>query len=396
MVGAMVAALRSARDHSGRSSPRRLPRRLSQWDPVIAGVFTVVVFATANNVRGWHLPGLLLLTVPLAWRRSSPAVAFLAQIAGIAVLGGNLPTAAFFAVMFGVYSVSAHSRSARVSLVVLLTTSAWVAVRFGNAIPTMPDWLTPFALVIPLWIMGLQVRRWRIAANAASAHAAMLEKAGELATQQAVAQEKARIAREMHDIVTHNVSVMVIQAAAARHVMDTEPESAYAAMAAVERVGQEAMADLRHIFDVLREPDGAHTTEPDLRPQASFDQLETLLTRVRGAGLDVSAISTGTPRPLPPAASLAAYRIVQESLTNVLRHARGSTAQVVLDYGDSALLIVVTNTAPCEPTPKPTSPGGRGLVGLAERVHAFNGEFDAAPRVAGGYRVRASLPWANL
>jgi signal transduction histidine kinase len=387
MIDAVVVVLRSARDRAVRSS--------AQWDPVIAGAFTVAVFATAGNVGGWRVLGVVLLTVPLAWRRSSPAVTFLAQIAGIAVLAGNLPNAGFLAVMFGVYSLSAHSRSARLSLAVLLTTSAWVAVRFGNAIPSMPDWLTPFALVVPLWIMGLQVRRWRIAAHAASAHAAMLERAGELATQQAVAQEKARIAREMHDIVTHNVSVMVIQAAAARKVMDSEPESAYAAMAAVERVGQEAMADLRHIFDVLRESDDDHKTESNLRPQASFDQLETLLTRVRGAGLDVTATSTGTPRPLPPAASLAAYRIVQESLTNVLRHARGSTAKVVLDYGDAALQIVVSNTAPCEPAPKPTSPGGHGLVGLAERVHVLGGEFDAAPQVVGGYRVRARLPWAE-
>jgi signal transduction histidine kinase len=380
MIGAMVAALRS-------------PRSWAQWDPVIAGAFTVVVFVTARDVDTWRVAGVLLLTAPLAWRRSSPVAAFLAQVVGIGVLAGNLPSAGFLAVMVGVYSVSAHSRSPRLALAILLTTSAWVAIRFGNAIPTMPDWLTPFALVVPLWIMGLQVRRWRITAQAASAHAAMLEKAGELATQQAVAQEKARIAREMHDIVTHNVSVMVIQAAAARRVMATEPQSADAAMAAVERVGQEAMADLRHIFDVLREPSDAHH-EPELRPQASFDQLETLLTRVRGAGLDVTTTSTGSARPLPPAASLAAYRIVQESLTNVLRHAPGSTAKVALDYGETALCIDVTNTAPCEPTPRPPSPGGRGLVGLAERVHAFGGEFEAGPQIMGGYRVRARLPWA--
>lgn len=386
MVGAMVAALRLARDRSS----RRLPHR----DPVVAAVFTVAVLATAGDIGGSRLLGLLLLTVPLAWRRSSPEVAFLAQMAGIGVLAGNIPNAGFLAVTFGIYSLSANGRSAPLSLAILLTTSVWVAIRFGNAIPNMPDWLTPFALAVPLWIMGLQVRRWRTAAQAASTHAATLERAGALATQQAVAHEKARIAREMHDIVTHNVSVMVIQAAAARQVMNTEPESAYAAMAAVERVGQEAMADLRHIFDVLREPDDARYTEPELRPPASFEQLDSLLTRVRAAGLDVTATSTGTPRPLPPAASLAAYRIVQESLTNVLRHARGSTAQVVHDYGDTALLIVVTNTAPCEPRPTRASPGGRGLVGLAERVHALGGEFNAAPQVAGGYRVRARLPWA--
>ena len=387
MVGAIVAGFRSARDHAA-----RLPQR----DAMVAGAFAVAVFATADNAGGWRSLGVVLLTVPLAWRQSSPAIAFFAQIAGLAVLNGNLPTAGFLAIMFGVYSVSAHSGSARVSLAILLTTSAWVASRYGNAIPSMPDWLTPFALVVPLWIMALQVRRWRAAAQAASAHAVMVERAGELATQQAVAREKARIAREMHDIVTHNVSVMVIQAAAARKVMKTEPESAYEAMAAVERVGQEAMADLRHIFDVLRETDADKNTEPELRPQASFEQVESLLTRVRGAGLDVTAISTGTPRPLPPAASLAAYRIVQESLTNVLRHARGSTAKVVLDYGDTALQIVVSNTAPREPPPKPTSPGGHGLVGLAERVHVLGGEFDAAPQVIGGYRVRARLPWAAL
>lgn len=384
MLDGMVAALRSVRGHADEHS--------QQWDPLIAGVFTVAVLATADNAGGWHILGVLLLTIPLAWRRNSPAITFLAQVGGIAVLGGNLSSAGFLAIMFGAYSVSAHSRSARVSLVILLATAAWVAIRFGNAIPTMPDWLTPFALGVPLWIMGLQVRRWRIAAESASAHAETLERAGELATQRAVAQEKARIAREMHDVVTHNVSVMVIQAAAARKVMDAEPESADAAMAAVERVGQEAMADLRHILDVLREPDDDYATGPELRPQSSFEQFETLLTRVREAGLEVTAIATGTPYQLPPAASLAAYRIVQESLTNVLRHARGATAKVAVDYGDTGLQIVITNTAPCEPTSKPATHGGSGLVGLAERVHALGGEFHAAPQVVGGFRVRARVP----
>ena len=150
--------------------------------------------------------------------------------------------------------------------------------------------------------------------------------------------------------------------------------------------------DLRHIFDVLRETGDAHD-DGELRPQASFDELDVLLTRVREAGVDVTTTTTGSPRQLTPAAGLAAYRVVQESLTNVLRHARGSTANVALDYDKSGLVIVITNTAACEPAPNNSSSGGRGLVGLAERVHALGGDFDARPQVVGGYRVRASLPW---
>jgi signal transduction histidine kinase len=383
MTGSPLVAVRSAL--------ARGPARAQQWDRIGAVVFFGAVWATRGGPAGLRpLVGVLLMTVPLGWRRRSPMVAFIAQLSGIAVVDGGVSAPAFVAVMVGAYSVAAYSGSVIWSVTLLLGSATWVAVQFGNAIPTMPDWLTSYALVVPVWLMGVQARRWRVAALQADEHARTARRAGELAAQQAVAQQKAHIAREMHDIIGHNVSVMVVQAAAARQVLDSEPEFALAAMAAIERFGQEAMSDLRHILDVLRDPDDAG---PELRPQASWEQFGELVERVRNAGLPVTTVLAGVPPTLPPSVGLVAYRVVQEALTNVLRHAKGSSAEVRVDFAESSMVLVVANTAATEPSTRPAA-DARGLIGLAERVHALGGEFDAGPRINGGFRVRACLPVA--
>lgn len=358
-----------------------------QWDAITAGVFLLAVWATSGGAWGLRtMVGVVLMTVPLAWRRRSPMAAFVAQLSGIAVANGSVSPIAFAAIMVGAYSVAAYSPSGGLSLALLLTSATWVAIQFGRAIPNMPDWLTSFALVVPVWLMGVQARRWRVAAVEAAEHARTARRAGELAAQQAVAQQKAHIAREMHDIISHNVSVMVVQAAAARQVLDSDPEFALAAMAAIERVGQEAMNDLRGILAVLDDPDDSAR---ELRPQASWDQFDELVARVRDAGLPVTTAICGNPRPLPPGVGLVAYRVVQEALTNVLRHARGSTADVRVDFGADSVVLVVANSVG-EPSDL-VATDGRGLLGLAERVHALGGEFEAGPRINGGFRVRACL-----
>jgi len=197
-------------------------------------------------------------------------------------------------------------------------------------------------------------------------------------------------------VVTHNVSVMVIQATAATQVLETEPARAKEAMHAVVHVGQEAMAELRDMLNVLGAT-GAHD-EPvaPKEPQAGLDQLDGLVTRVRAAGLPVTVERTGVLRVRPPGVDLAAYRVIQEALTNVLRHAPGAATRIRLDYGPEALLVEVANDrAPGRPEAAhlSTEEGGRGLAGLDQRVRFHEGELHAGPRPDGGYLVSAAFPW---
>jgi signal transduction histidine kinase len=330
------------------------------------------------------IPIVLLVTAPLAWRRRYPMMVFGAQVLGIAVTGGELQPElpAFVAIVVGVYSVAAYHESAAVSLGVLLAFAVAITVVFGDVAPPIPEPLTALAIVVPLWLAGNQIRLSRQRADASTTRAEQAEQERDVA----IADERARIARELHDVVAHNVSVMVVQASAARQVFDTEPGYARDAMAAIEQVGQEAMKELRQMLDVLGEP-----AETPRDPQAGLDQLDALLARVRSAGLPVTVEQTGTPRPLPPGVDLTAYRVVQEGLTNVLRHAPGAATAVRVDYGDTELLVEVSNEPAGVPVVVPTQ-GGRGLVGLTERLHLYHGELTAGPRLTGGYRVTARVP----
>lgn len=373
MPGSLLAAhrwFRTAEDPAG--GPWWRPPLA---DVILAAVLTVLVISPP-----------LIITVPLAWRRRLPLAAFLVQMAGLAIGGDDLrpELTSFIALLVGVYSFAAYYPSGWVSLGVLLTVAAWVAIVFGDAAPDLPEWLTAFALVVPLWLTGNQVRQSRQRAAASSSRADRLERERDTAAQAAIAQERARIARELHDVVTHNVSVMVIQATAAVQVLDTEPALARDAMRAVERVGQEAMAELRDMLNVIGADEAA--------APGGLDQLDALVNRVRSAQLPVTVTHSGARRRPPPGVDLAAYRVIQEALTNVLRHAPGAATRVDLDYGDEALVVTVVN----EPAPvrsESTIHSGRGLAGLAERIRVYQGELWAGPRPGGGYQVTARIPW---
>ncbi|WUJ12197.1 histidine kinase [Actinoplanes sp. NBC_00393] len=228
----------------------------------------------------------------------------------------------------------------------------------------------------------------------------LLERERAIAVRAAVDEERARIARELHDIVSHNVSVMIVQAGAAREVFSTMPDEAVAALSEVERAGRTTMTELRHLLGLLAPAaDGEEDSEgTDLAPQPTLSSLSRLVDRIAFAGLPVEVRVSGEPRPLPSGVDVTAYRIVQEALTNALKHGAGGKAEVTIRYAERALRVEVLTTGPSVLTgdsPVPSSPGagaGRGLLGLRQRVAVYGGDLDARRRLGGGYRVRARLP----
>ncbi|MEU9453387.1 histidine kinase [Streptomyces sp. NPDC048277] len=259
------------------------------------------------------------------------------------------------------------------------------------------------AVVVLMVALVRTRRRWRAAVGE---RGWLLERERESAAAAAVTAERDRIARELHDIVSHNVSLMVVQASAAREVLGTMPDEAATALRAVEDAGRGAMTDLRHLLGLLAPAqDGTDGTEsvgapgPDLTPQPGLDRLGRLVDRISFAGLPVEVRISGEPRPLPQGIDVTAYRIVQEALTNALRHGDGGRAEVTVRYADHALRVEVLNTGPSVLTgTAPAAPGrrfggtGRGLLGLRERVAVHGGDLDARRRLGGGYRVRARIP----
>ncbi|MGW2488310.1 sensor histidine kinase [Streptomyces sp. NPDC001606] len=246
-------------------------------------------------------------------------------------------------------------------------------------------------------------RRWQAAVGE---RGWLLERERESAAEAAVAAERDRIARELHDIVSHNVSLMVVQASAAREVLGTMPDEAAVALRAVEDAGRGAMTDLRHLLGLLAPAQDGTDTDPGadprstpLAPQPGLDRLGSLVDRISFAGLPVEVRVSGEPRPLPQGIDVTAYRIVQEALTNALRHGDGGSAEVSVRWADHALRVEVLNTGPSVLTgaapaaPRPHGEGtGRGLLGLRERVAVYGGDLDARRRLGGGYRVRARIP----
>jgi signal transduction histidine kinase len=201
---------------------------------------------------------------------------------------------------------------------------------------------------------------------------------------EAVAHERATIARELHDVIAHSVSVMTVQTGAARLLLDEDPPRARESLVAVEETGRQALGEMRRLLGILRGDE--HETR--LAPQPGISDLDALVEHVRAAGLPVDVVVEGEPKRLSPGVDLAAYRVVQEALTNVLKHAGAARAQVSIRYGVTALELAVTNDGRLRRNGR----GGHGLVGMRERVALYGGEFEAGPRDGGGYAVRATLP----
>ncbi|MCF2131821.1 histidine kinase [Strepomyces sp. STD 3.1] len=274
------------------------------------------------------------------------------------------------------------------------TGAAWLAIGLAVACVTIG------------WQSVALVKARRLHRKAVEERRLLLERERESAARIAIQGERDRIAQELHDIVSHNVSLMVVQAGAAREVLATMPDEAEAALRAVANAGRDTMTELRHLLGLLTPSPSGDDDEhgEDLAPQPSLSRLSSLVDRIAFAGLPVEVRISGEPRPLPAGIDATAYRIVQESLTNALKYGDGEKAEVMVRYTDHTLRVEVLNSGPSvltgsadRPAPKAQSGdwkegAGRGLLGLRERVAVYGGDFDARRRLGGGYRVRARIP----
>jgi signal transduction histidine kinase len=338
---------------------------------------------------------MLLVVIPLVFRRRYP-LAVLWAVLGMAPLVADYHAAlrlSFYVCVIAAFTAAVHSPY-RVPALASLPVAALLYTQLQEeAVPTVSAGSVPFLIMIPIAVAADGLHRWKRNADEGRARLSALEHEQEEALRRATELERARIARELHDVVTHNVSVMVIQAGAARKVMDAAPGQAREALLAVEAGGRAAMAELRHVMGLLTMdsggPDPAGAAE--LAPQPGLDRLDALIERVRDSGLPVESTTSGLPRPVPPGVELAAYRVVQEALTNTVKHAVGATATVSVEYGAEVLRVLVTDTGGAPRTPA-VAGAGRGLIGLRERLAVYGGTLRAERRLAGGYRVDARFP----
>jgi signal transduction histidine kinase len=350
----------------------------------------------------------LAQTVPLVWRRRAPRVVL--AVTGLAVLAhlviGYLPTWAEFGSLIALYTVAAHCpwRQSVVAAALVAVGLAVYAVIVARRYPAPFDerlqtWAVSYAQFAAAWFLGTVQRRRLDYTAKLEALNAQLASEQELRARWAVAAERGRIARELHDVVAHSVSVMVVQAGAARRTLAASPGQAATALDQIESTGRQALVELRRLLGLLRS--GDRDDEAALAPQPSLARLETLAAAAREAGLPVEVAVEGEPRPLPAGVDLSAYRIVQEALTNSLKHAGPARASVRVRYGREVLEVQVEDDGNgVEPasgrratdSDRRERRSGNGLIGMRERVALFGGMLEAGPRPEGGYRVAARLP----
>jgi signal transduction histidine kinase len=359
---------------------------------------------------GWPSSGTLvaavLTTAPLAIRRIYPIAAFWVILAAVIGSSGHTTTITYAAAIFAAYSAVVYSPYRRAALLSVLAAAVIVTAAYPNTTPPVPARFTAALILIPTVAVGVVIRIWRRRAGESAERLRRAQAEHEAETRRAVELERARIASEMHDVVTHNVSVMVVQAGAARRVLDSSPDDAREALLAVEASGRTAMTELRHLLGLLAPSGEAETSVPGdagdstLTPQPGADRIPALLARVCEAGMPVELVvdaPAGTPQALPPGIDLAAFRVVQEGLTNVMKHAGPARTTVRLEYRPRDLVITVSDDGPAPgAAPAATAPGsgsdGRGLIGLRERIAVYGGELDAGPRPGGGWRLAARIP----
>ncbi|MFF4763935.1 sensor histidine kinase [Streptomyces sp. NPDC001292] len=378
------------------------------WALILLGLSSVSV-SNINGAPGHHgsvgaaLALSFVLCVVVALRRRMPEkMLVLAGAAGLAQLVFDVETmAADFAMLVIIYTVATIGArwASRFALTGGLCAATLAQMRWpqhdagalGNVAITVFQ-TVPFALA---WVLGDSMRTRRAYFAQLEERAARLEKEREAQSKVAVAAERARIARELHDVVAHNVSVMVVQADGAAYVLDAAPDQAKKALETISSTGRQALAEMRRLLGVLRT--GEHQESGEYVPQPDVDQIEELVEQCRGSGLPVDFRIEGTPRPLPSGVELTAYRIVQEALTNTRKHGGPNAgASVRLVYFDDGLGLLVEDDgkgAPHELYEEGGADGrGHGLIGMRERVGMVGGTLDAGPRPGGGFRISALLP----
>jgi signal transduction histidine kinase len=382
-----------------------LTRRRQVVDAGVALAFALV--AVRYSVQAPNAPAApldvtllaALAAAPLGLRRRWPLGALWAHLvlAGVLLLRHAHPDVLFVTCLVTIgalYSAVSHTPYRELALAGLPFAGAVLVGLFAQAkLPHFPNGLVGALTLFPVVGAALGHRVWARRAEESRARLRALELEQIEALRRAVEHERSRIARELHDVVTHSVSVMVIQAGAARVVVDKDPALAKEALLAIETGGRAAMADLRQVMGLLTMDSSGEepAARADLAPQPGLDGLEALVGRIRLTGIGVELRVTGERRTLPPAVELAAYRVVQEALTNMVKHAVGANAVIDVGYGARELSVEVVNTEG-RPGPEAGAGSGRGLIGLRERLAVHGGSLSTSPRLTGGYRVKASIP----
>ena len=361
----------------------------------------VVAVAVVVQIEVWALPvpgpkllvvpGMLLATLPLLLRRRFPFAAPVCVFGALAAMTfadpattAGSPTLAA-AVFLAFWSVGAHAEPRQAAAGLAIGFAAIVVVTERDPGVEYAETGAFFLVGAGVWLAGLALQRRGRHADELEARAARLESEREERERVAVAAERRRIARDLHDVIAHSVSVMIVQAGAARLLLAEQPARAAGPLLAVEQAGREALAELRRMLGMLR----AGAAQAALTPQPGLAELEALLAQTRAAGLPVELSVEGEPKTVPKGLDLAAYRIVQESLTNARKHAGAAQAQVTVRFAPETLELIITDDGSAPPN---GNPSGHGLVGMRERAALYGGDFEAGPRAAGGFRVAARMP----
>jgi signal transduction histidine kinase len=391
------------------SGSRRLPASAWAFDSalalVAAGVATALLLSVVSVPVGSGVPVgvvalgyalVLLHTLPLVTRRRFPgAVLALCVASGLAFAALFMPP--FFlgpAMLVAVYSVAAYGRR-WVSLAGLAVAELGLAaVQLTPGRLERSAFLLFMGIIAVAWMLGHFVGDRQVYAAQLEERTAELEQAREELARRAVVEERLRLARELHDVVAHAMSVIAVQSGVGAHVAASRPQEVGKALAAIEATSRAALEELRRLLGVLRQD-----SEPQasLTPVPGLADLDSLLAEVAKVGLAVRLRVEGTPSPLPPGVDLSAYRIVQEALTNVVKHAGPARAQVTIGYRDQEVMVEVIDDGRGAVTPAGDGRAGtgHGLIGMRERVAVFGGDLEVGPRPGGGFRVAARLPLAT-
>jgi signal transduction histidine kinase len=355
------------------------------------GLLLQLVLADEPGVTAVGVAGGLALTLPLAWRRRAPLAVVLTSVGAALAqerLGGGLysgqPPLVAAIVTGGVafYSLGAHAPERRAALGLATGVAGLWATVVATGDTDVQSFLFSGGLVaIAPWLAGRTTR-------ARALRLAAVEREREQRARTAVSEERRRIARELHDVVAHGVVLMVLQAQGARRILDQDPARARAALDAIEETGGTALAEIRASLGMLRDEDDA----AELRPQPTLGDLEDLVAEMREAGLGVDLTVAGRPRELAVGVDRAAYRVIQEALTNTIRHAGPVPTRVTVSYEPTDLLLEIADDGPGGTE---AADGGSGIVGMRERVRLHGGELDACPGSDRGFVVRARIPLAR-
>jgi signal transduction histidine kinase len=369
----------------------RLVDRLIVGALAVAYVLEIATESKFAGDRAVSYCAAAALCVALLWRRQAPLVSLI--VAAVIVELSNLVAQALadaatftVAILLAIYSVGRYARGrALIAGVVIVA----IAIPFAAVEPGDPVTASDIAFFViffgaPL-VVGRFVRHRGERERALEGRAEQLAAERDTRAREAVAQERTRIARELHDVVAHAISLMVLQARGGRRVLHDEPDETRTALDAIEHAGEQALVEMRRLLGLLRHSD----LEPSLAPPPSLSRIEELVAGIRASGLPVEVAIEGEPVELPPGVDVSAYRIVQEALTNALKHAGPAHARVTVTYGLDAVDLAIVDDGR---GPAAVNGSGYGLAGMRERIAIYGGSLESGPGADGGYALRVRLP----